>query len=462
MKNHERDRDTRSSCNSDSTQYDTFQVANLNKDQPKRMLVPYTVMMLVAVGTCAEAFCYENPVPFQNQLQDYMGLSTTKYNMFYCFYFLPNTIMPFLSGYFADRFGRRTAITLCTILVVVGHLLFATGITFKGFALSIIGRFIFGIGAESYLAVTIECLAFWNLKCLSFSLAMQSFGQGIGCGLNNLVIPYVYTSTGNITYPFWIGVGFALICLVSALFFVLVEWCALRGRQPEVNVAEETGILGVLKFPSIYWQLTTHVAFFYMGMNSFHTIAGGMAQSRFGLDVTEAGKLLCVPILCSIIVCPIFGLIIDRVGRYAMFSFMASVIQVIGFIIITCLPQTASKYWLYFCFTVYGTGNAIFVTSFWPCVKFIIPKGFTTTAYGLIFCIQDAMMFLGPILAGLVVDATKHYSGGYRYVSLMFLLTSFLSAIIGMVIFILDYKTDKILYKGLREHEVALTSEHVY
>ena len=220
-----------------------------------------------------------------------MGLSATQYNMFFSFYFLPNVIMPLFTGYLADLFGRKTGLLFCATMITLGHFFFAFGVSSRSFVLSVLGRFIFGIGAESYQAVTIEILTFWNIEFVSFSLAVQSAAEGLGSGLNNFLMPQLYSITANLPMNFWIGLAFAVLCLFSSFTFGLIE-SYTANRRPQSQETKNIKLSGIFNFPSLFWLLTLHVCFFDTNTSSFCAIAGGMSQTRFGFDVEESGILI--------------------------------------------------------------------------------------------------------------------------------------------------------------------------
>lgn len=227
-----------------------------------------------------------------------MNLSATQYNMFFSFYFLPNVIMPLFTGYLADYFGRKAGLLFCSVMIVFGHLLFAIGISNRSFGLGLVGRLFFGIGAESYQAVTIECLTFWNIEFLSFSLAVQSAAEGLGSGLNDFLLPQLYTATGNLPMGFWIGFLFAVACLVSSVVFGCIESCTIS-RQSRSQNQEKIKLSGIFSFPRLFWILTLHVCFFDTNTSSFSAITGGMAQARFGFTIQEASALIVAFVLIA-------------------------------------------------------------------------------------------------------------------------------------------------------------------
>lgn len=213
--------------------------------------------------------------------------------MFFSFYFIPNMVLPLFTGYFADLFGRKLGLLICSAVLVVGHFFFALGVNSRSFAMSVVGRLIYGIGADSYQAIALECLSFWNLEFLPMSMAIHSGAEGLGSGLNNFLLPQLYAATQSLPLGFWIGFAFAALCLLTAVFFGLIESCATSSRS--LAVANELPKLsGMLQFPLLFWLLTFHVCFFSGNTNAFSAIIGGMAQSRFGFSVQEAGALIVI------------------------------------------------------------------------------------------------------------------------------------------------------------------------
>ncbi len=77
-----------------------------------------------------------------------------------------------------------------------------------------------------------------------------------------------------------------------------------------------------------------------------------------------------------------------------------------------------------------------------------MPQAFTTTAFGLAFCIQDTFLFVGPMLSGLVIDRTKGQVGGYFWAVVLFAALALMATVVGTVILASDYYGPSRLYKG--------------
>jgi len=116
-----------------------------------------------------------------------------------------------------------------------------------------------------------------------------------------------------------------------------------------------------------------------------------------------------------------------------------------NFFYLTLLPDNIHDSFVYFFFIVHGLAYSLFMSAYWPCIKFIVPSHLTTTAYGLSYSAQNIMLFLGPAVTGTIIDSTKHISGGYFWSSIFLLFISILTALVGLIIYLYDHKDSEAL-----------------
>ena len=66
-------------------------------------------------------------------------------------YSLPNMILPIFGGVLIDKIGVRNGLILYTLVSTIGQFIFMIGGYQGSYNVMIIGRIIFGMGAESML-----------------------------------------------------------------------------------------------------------------------------------------------------------------------------------------------------------------------------------------------------------------------------------------------------------------------
>eukprot|EP00826_Nyctotherus_ovalis_P032252 TRINITY_DN2600_c0_g8_i2.p1 TRINITY_DN2600_c0_g8~~TRINITY_DN2600_c0_g8_i2.p1 ORF type:complete len:112 (-),score=19.40 TRINITY_DN2600_c0_g8_i2:16-351(-) len=91
----------------------------------------------------------------------------------------------------------------------------------------------------------------------------------------------------------------------------------------------------------------------------------------------------------------------------------------------------------------------MFMSSYWPCVKLIIPSKLTTTAYGLAYCMQNLLLVIGPAVAGIIIDKTELTSGGYLWCAVFLFGLSVATAVVGLVVLLWDCNGTAVLYLSL-------------
>lgn len=137
----------------------------------------------------ASYFCYDNPGALQDYFKKDLHLSTTQFAMLYSIYSWPNVILCFVGGFLLDRwviqfsseiefnqqykqfcsflscicsvFGIRFGTIIYMFILMIGQLIVAVGGILDAFWLMILGRFIFGIGAESLAVAQNNYAVLW-------------------------------------------------------------------------------------------------------------------------------------------------------------------------------------------------------------------------------------------------------------------------------------------------------------
>ena len=73
--------------------------------------------------------------------------------MLYSFYSFPNMIIPLFGGILLDRVGLGPGLMLTSWLVTIGQMTIATGGYLHNYNFLLLGRIIFGLGAETLYVV---------------------------------------------------------------------------------------------------------------------------------------------------------------------------------------------------------------------------------------------------------------------------------------------------------------------
>jgi MFS family permease len=101
----------------------------------------------------------------------------------------------------------------------------------------------------------------------------------------------------------------------------------------------------------------------------------------------------------TILFTPLFGALVDKVGKATTWMIVGSSLVLVSHLIITFAPQGVPAY-AYAAIALLGIGYSLVPSAMWPSVPKIIPEKNLGTAYSLIYWIQNMGMWAVPIYIG--------------------------------------------------------------
>ncbi|KAG0426657.1 hypothetical protein HPB47_026252, partial [Ixodes persulcatus] len=121
------------------------------------------------------------------------------------------------------------------------------------------------------------------------------------------------------------------------------------------------------------------------------------AQEPFGLGVRT-------PYLITAFACPVFGILVDLVGRNLLWVTVAVVGTLVshGLLAFTFInPWVAMVYM--------GLNYSLLACAFWPLVAMVVPERQLGTAYGMMLSVQNLGLALISMVSGMIVDSSGYF-----------------------------------------------------
>lgn len=263
----------------------------------------WLILFLNCILMIGNYYCYDIPAALITQLDDYMGNPAdyeTYFNLLYTVYSIPNIILPFLGGFFVDKFGVRTCLVVFVATITVGQAIVAFGVSIKSWPIMFLGRVVFGFGGESIAVANSSILADWfEGKEVAFAFGLNLSVARLGSVFNNLLSPQLADS-GGVPFAFWFG---AILCGVSLGCALLItpldaaisssieknkadEEVTLRlnkeqdEKTEEPEDEEQVQMSEVLKFPVPFWILVISCVVVYGCVLPFNNIASSLLLER--------------------------------------------------------------------------------------------------------------------------------------------------------------------------------------
>jgi MFS family permease len=192
----------------------------------------------------------------------------------------------------------------------------------------------------------------------------------------------------NWRWPLLISVGFATFCITGALAYWMLEKRA-EDRYDLGEAETEKVVWGDLfKFGASYWLVVALCITFYSAIFPFQTFAVKFFMEAHGTTREEGGFLSSLLTLFAMICTPLFGLMVDKVGKRALFMMFGSLMLVPVYLLMayTSVPLIVPM-------AVMGIAFSLIPAVMWPAVAYLVDQAKLGTAYGLMTMIQNIGLF---------------------------------------------------------------------
>jgi len=363
----------------------------------------FTCLAFVMLGNY---YGYDSIGPVAEQLSRELHFSDTQIGTLNAIYSLPNIFTVLIGGVLVDRFTARRVVVATTALCLLGAIISAEGAWFPMMAT---GRLLFGIGSETLSVAVLVSLAQWFTgRYLALLFALNISLARLGSYLADRSPSFaadLYTRGWQ--PPMWLAAGFAAAVFAAALvYFWLDQREAQRGTLALAPQPERFDWRHLWSFRAGYWLLVITCVTFYSVIFPFRsTFAIKYLQQAQGLTLEAASTLNSYVFLAAVFATPLFGLLLDRSGRNALWLCLGAALLPLSFLILT-VPGGA------------GVSTALLGISFsflpavlWPTVVRYSPPEHLGTAYGLMTALQNAGLFGANIIAGYLNDISGAAAG---------------------------------------------------
>ena len=322
-------------------------------------------------------------------------------------------------GALLDRFGVRLVGSIFVGMMVFGAGLvtFAISAGFEpeaSLTVAYVGCMLFGLGSEiAGVSVTRSIAKWFKGRNMALAMGLQLAIARFGTATAILIAPMIVTqkAAGEIymlsdtNRPAMIGL--AVLGIGAILWAVFVGLDARFDRQTgetdKVETAEEdkfriSDIWKVLSNPR-FLMIAVLCVTFYCTVIRFKKFGVSILLPLFGVDLDIATVLLAMIPFFTILFTPLFGALVDKVGKATLWMIVGSALVLTSHLIITFAPQGVPFY-AYIAIALLGIGYSLVPSAMWPSVPKIIPEKNLGTAYSLIYWVQNLGMWAVPIYVG--------------------------------------------------------------
>jgi MFS family permease len=343
----------------------------------------WTVLVVISLTMFGNYYVYDAVSPIADLLKAQLGYTDSQIGLLNAIYSVPNIGMVLVGGIIIDRIGVKRATLLFGVLCLAGAALTAASGTL---AVMATGRLVFGLGAESLIVSVTTAIAKW------FRGRELSFAFGINLTLARL------GSFAALNSPTWarpvfdhwqgpllIATAMGTFCVVGAVLYWLLENRAVKRYDlGQAGPTDKVLWSELFRFGKSYWYVVLLCVAFYSGIFPFQTFAVKFFMEAHGTTREFGGFLSSLLTLFAMVCTPLFGLLVDRVGRRALFMMFGSLLLVPVYLL---MAYTGLH--LVVPMAMMGIAFSLIPAVMWPSVAYLVDARRLGTAYGLMTLIQN-------------------------------------------------------------------------
>ena len=335
-------------------------------------------------------------------------------------------------GALLDRFGVRLVGSIFVGMMVLGAGLVTFAIS-AGFApstslwIAYIGCMLFGLGSEiAGVSVTRSIAKWFKGKNMALAMGLQLAIARFGTATAILIAPMIVAqkpageiyTLADTNRPALIGLAVLAVGVILWAVFVAMDagYDRQTGETDKVETAEEdkfrfSDIWRVLSNPR-FLMIAILCVTFYCCVIRFKKFGVSILLPLFGVNLDIATVLLAMIPFFTILFTPLFGALVDKVGKATLWLIIGSALVLASHLIITYAPQGVPVY-AYIAIALLGIGYSLVPSAMWPSVPKIIPEKNLGTAYSLIYWVQNLGMWAVPIYIGRIFTDTITEAGNH-------------------------------------------------
>jgi nitrate/nitrite transporter NarK len=419
-------------------------VSKLMNDSP---VARWTVLALVALMMFFAYMFVDVMSPLKSLVESNLGWDSGVFGKYAASEYILNVCgFLIIAGVILDKLGVRFSGILSAGLMVFGACIKFIGISdwfqTTAFAqwlgswwvempasakMASLGFMIFGCGCEMEGTNVSKILAKWfKGKEMALAMGLEMAIARLGVFGVMWIAPLISAKfDGSVVAPLGFCGALLVIGLINFIIFGIMDRkfdsqlveaglaTEEKSQEDEFHVSD----LGAIFKSKMFWIVALLCVLYYSAIFPFQRYAPNFLEETLGIDAASASQLFsCFPILAMILT-PLLGIFLDRVGKGATMLMIGACIMIachLSFAFL--LPMFPSKGFALVLIVTLGVSFSLVPAALWPSVPKIIDEKILGSAYCLIFWVQNIGLCLVPMLIGSLRQST----GGYTVPMIVF------------------------------------------
>lgn len=362
----------------------------------------WLVLLFISLPMFGNYYIYDCINPLTDIFQKQLGFTDEQIGWLNSSYSVAAVLTLLIGGIIIDRLGAKKSIMLFSAVCLTAA---GLGAISDSFVTMVIGRTVLGLGAESLIvAITVSLAKWFKGKELSFAFGMNLLiarlasvaADNSPSWASGVFYPNGPDAQPSWQGPLWLAVGAGAICVLSAAVYWWMENNAAKKFELGKGGAVDKLEFGrdKFRFGKSYWYIVGLCFTFYSAIFPFRTFANKFFQHVHFATLPPdeanqaAGFFNSLLPLSAMIATPLFGLLVDKIGKRALFMFFGSMLLMPVYLLMLNASIT-----LWMPTVMMGIAFSLIPAVMWPSVAYIVEENRLGTAYALMTLIQQIGFF---------------------------------------------------------------------
>ncbi len=355
----------------------------------------WTILGLATFCILTFGVIFQSIPPLIGILVEVLNVSYARAGALMGLFIFPSIFLSIPGGVLTDRFGPRNVGVASLLSMTLGSAIVALSGSYWFIAF---GRLVAGVGAAVLLVVAPKIVTSWFYD-REIGLAMGIFNISMPLG-TILALNFMGPVALRFNWQASIWVSFAVSAAALCLFLVFYR---SKGADGEVKSVQAKLLSAAKQAGGSTWLVGLSWGLFNAGLISFFTYAPDYFISR-GENIARAGLLASYPMWGSIVLAPIVGLLIDRLGHKWVFVSVGCGGTALLLYLIPEFNQHAA-----FLSISIGVFVAILAPAIFSFPAELLPESMMGFGFGILGTGVGIGTSVGPYVIGALRDATGDY-----------------------------------------------------
>ncbi|MGM9787442.1 MAG: MFS transporter [Candidatus Cryptobacteroides sp.] len=283
-----------------------------------------------------------------------------------------------------------------------------------------LGFMIFGCGCEMEGTNVSKILAKWfKGKEMALAMGLEMAIARIGVFGAMWISPFISNKFGgSVMAPVGFCGALLAVGLINFIIFGVMDrkfdkqlvaaGLATEEKSPEDEFHVKD--LSAIFKSKMFWIVALLCVLYYSAIFPFQRYAPNFLEETLKISLDDASHMFSVFPILAMILTPVLGIFLDRIGKGASMLMTGSIIMIVCHLCFAfVLPIYPQKWLATALILILGVSFSLVPAALWPSVPKIIDEKILGSAYCLIFWVQNIGLCLVPILIGNLRNSTGSY-----------------------------------------------------